>query len=138
MDALFQIPVYLIGIMGLLFFLPPLGVIIFKLAFRIGCLKAYGQVIRIERNRDPDGAGVRIQPVIQFTSRDGEILEFKTGSGYGLRYMPALHATVKLYYRPGSIPLAAQVASRGLWEVSAILMVTGLVLMLPAILENLL
>ena len=122
---------YFLAVMGLLFFLPPLGVIIYKLSFRIGCRKAVGKCVRIERNRDPETRSVMINPVIEFSDRDGRILEFKTGTGYGLRYMPKVNDAVKLYYRPESNPLQAQVASRGLWQVSLMLMATGLLLMLP-------
>ncbi|KAB2838031.1 hypothetical protein F9K50_09970, partial [bacterium] len=54
---------YFLAGMGLLFFVPPLLVILYKLYFRLGCKKAYGRVLRIERNPDPDGAGLLIQPV---------------------------------------------------------------------------
>jgi hypothetical protein len=121
--------------MGLLFFIPPLVVIGFKLAFRLRCKKAFGQVVRIERNYDPEAESTRIQPVIEFRDYRGKFTEFKTGIGYGLKYMPKLNDEVKIYYRPDTDPLQGQVASRGLWEVSVMLMLTGLVLMLPMILQ---
>jgi hypothetical protein len=120
-------------IMGSLFFLPPLGVIIYKLRFRLGCRKAEGRVLRIERNYDPDSESTLIQPVIHFTDASGAGVEVKTGSGYGLRYMPRVGERVKVYYRPGSQPVKFEIASRGLWEVSATLMGVGLVLMMPAL-----
>lgn len=129
-----RIPLYLFAVMGLFFFLPPVAVISYKLWFRAACKKAYGKVVRIERNYDPDSESTLIQPVIAFTDFRGQGLEAKTGTTYGLRYMPRVGQTVKIYYRPDSMPFKFQVASRGLWQVSAILMLTGLVLMLPAIL----
>ena len=123
------------AIMGLLFFLPPWIVILFKLSFRLGCKKALGKVTRIEKNYDAELGMTLLQSVIEFENQDGERVEYKAGIGYGLRYMPRLHSTVKLYYRPHSQPLKAQIASRGLWEVSAALMLTGLILMLPLLLS---
>lgn len=134
MDFIFHAMTYFVAIMGLLFFLPPLIVILFKMKFRLGCKKAYGRVLRIEKNRDPDSDSILIQPVIEFTDFKGERFEVKSGSGYGLKYMPRPGQTVKLYYRPNQTPVKFQLASRGLWEVSAILMATGLTLMLPAFL----
>ncbi|MCC7344440.1 MAG: hypothetical protein IT573_05835, partial [Deltaproteobacteria bacterium] len=51
--------------------------------------------------------------------------------GYGLKYLPAVNSTVKLYYRPASQPLRFQVANRGLWEISGIFILVGLLMMLP-------
>jgi hypothetical protein len=121
------------ALMGLFFFLPPLGVIIYKLFFRLGCKKVEGKVLRIERNRDPDTGSIMIQPVIEAWTADGERFEVRTGTTYGLKYLPKVGSIVKLYYRSGTVPLKFQVASRGLWEVSAALMATGLVLMAPAV-----
>jgi len=128
------VPAVFVGLMGLCFFLPPIGVILYKLIFRLGCKKAYGTCLRIERNYDPDSESTLIQPVIQFTNEEGGVTEVKTGTTYGLRYMPRVRDTVKLYYRPDTFPIKFQVASRGLWQVSAMLMAAGLVIMLPAIL----
>ena len=138
MEWIDSLPIYLLGVMGLMFFLPPLIVILVKLKFRLGCRKAMGTVIRIEKNYDPDSHSTLINPVIEFTNENGIRTEAKTGIGYGLKYMPQLHDTVKLYYRPEELPLKCQVASRGLWDVSGVLMATGLLLMLPAILHFLL
>jgi|GEM_PF-2140116 len=138
MQTIVGLPFIFLAVMGLLFFLPPLLVIFFKMKFRIACLKAMGKVIRIERNYDPESESTAINPVIEFTNQNGETVEVKTGISYGLRYMPRLHQSVKLYYRPNTQPLKFQVASKGLWQVSAILMLTGLTLMLPAILHFLL
>lgn len=123
----------LLGVMGLLFFLPPLIVIVFKLCFRLGCKKAYGQAVRIEKNYDSESESTFIQTVIAFTDARGQRVEVKTGTGYGLRYMPRIGQTVKVYYRPEGHPPKFQVASRGLWEVSALLMATGLALLLPVV-----
>jgi len=131
MMGLSRLMEYFLAVMGLLFFLPPLIVIAYKLKFRIGSKKAIGKCIRIERNRDPETKSVMINPVIEFYDADGIIREFRTGTGYGLRYMPKLNGWVKLYYRPGTDPLKAQLASRGLWDVSLALMLTGALLMLP-------
>lgn len=120
--------------MGLLFFLPPLGVIIYKMAFRLACKKVRARVLRIERNRDPDTGSMMIQPVMEFWDRDGQRVEVRSGSGYGLRYLPKPQSEVTIYYRPGTQPLKFQLASRGLWQVSAALMLTGLMLMIPAFL----
>ncbi|HKX11538.1 MAG TPA: DUF3592 domain-containing protein [bacterium] len=125
---------FFVGLMGLLFFLPPFGFLLYKLSFRLRSRKAEAKVLRIERNRDPDTGSTMIQPVFEFWTRDGERMEVRTGVRYGLRYMPVVGSTVKLYYRPGTEPLKFDVASRGLWHVSAALMLTGLVLMAPAIL----
>ena len=138
MEIIDRSAVYFMGVMGFLFFLPPLIVILVKLWFRLGCRKAMGRVIRIERNYDPDSESTLIQPVIEFTDSRGQRTEVRTGTGYGLKYMPRLHQSVKIYYRPDEIPIRFQVASRGLWEVSAMLMAAGSVLMLPAILHFLL
>lgn len=123
----------LVALMGLLFFLPPFGFLLYKLSFRLFSRKAEAKVLRIERNRDPDSGSIMIQPLFEFWTRDGERVEVRTGVRYGLKYMPVVGSTVKLYYRPGTDPLKFDVASRGLWEVSVILMLTGLVLMAPAI-----
>ncbi len=120
-------------LMGLPFFLTPLAFVLYKLAFRIGSKKAQAKVLRIERNRDPDTGSIMIQPVFEFWTADGQRMEARTGVRYGLRYMPVVGTYVKLYYRPGTEPLKLDVASRGLWEVSAVLMLTGLLLLAPAI-----
>jgi len=135
MDLLTSWTLYFLAAMGFLFFLPPLAVIFYKLSYRFRCKKALGRCTRIERNRDPDSDSVMINPIIEFVDYKGEILELKTGSGYGLKYMPRLNSTVKIYYRPDTHPPEGQVASRGLWEVSIFLMLTGLVLMLPLLLK---
>ncbi len=126
------------AVMGLLFFLPPFAFILYKLSFRLGSQKAEAKVLRIERNRDPDSGSIMIQPVFEFWTPDGQRLEARTGVRYGLRYMPVVGSQVKLYYRSGTEPLQVDVASRGLWEVSGVLMLTGLVMMAPAIVALLL
>ena len=126
------------AVMGLFFFLPPLGVIAYKLYFRLGCRKAYGQVIRIEKVRDEETDSMMLKVLISFLDEDGRKTEIRNGIQYGLRYMPAVNSTVKVYYRPGTQPLKFQVASRGLWQVSAFLMLPGFLLMLPALLYFLL
>src|SRR4030095_670589 len=136
MDFISKSMTYLLAAMGLLFFLPPLIVILFKLSFRLRCKKAEGRVLRIERNRDPDSGSFLIQPVIEFTDYKGERFEVKTGTGYVSRYMPRFHTNVKIYSRPDEFPVKFEVASRGLWQVSAALMATGAVLMLPAFLYH--
>lgn len=125
---------YFLGVMGFLFFFPPLIVIAFKLWFRVGCHKAFGKAVRIERNYDPESESTLIQTVIAFTDFRGQRVEVKTGTGYGMKYIPRMGQTVKVYYRPETLPVKFQVASRGLWEVSALLMATGLSLMLPVVL----
>lgn len=121
------------ALMGFCFFLPPLLFLIYKMIFRLGSRKAKAKVLRIERNRDPDTGSIMIQPVFEFWTADGQRLEARTGVQYGLRYMPVVGTTVKLYYRPDSQPLKVDVASRGLWQVAGILMLTGLVMMAPLI-----
>lgn len=131
MSGISRWTLYFLAGMGLLFALPPLLVILYKLYFRLACKKAYGRVLRIEKNPDPDGAGLLLQPVIAFHDEDGRLLEVRTGLGYGLKYLPAVNSTVKLYYRTDSQALRVQVASRGLWEISGIFILVGLLMMLP-------
>lgn len=116
-------------IAGVLFILPAVIFILHKLFSRIGCKIAQGKVIRIEKEYDEEGGLIGIRPVIRFTTYRAEQFEVKTGIGHGLKYMPELHATVKVYYDPKD-PQRAQVANRGLWEVSGMLVITGLGLVL--------
>lgn len=74
--------------MGLFFFLPPLGVIAYKLYFRLGCRKAYGQVVRIEKVRDEETDSMMLKVLISFQDEDGRRTEIRNGIQYGLRYMP--------------------------------------------------
>lgn len=134
MSGISRFTLYFLAGMGFLFFLPPLLVIVYKLAFRLKAKKAYAKVLRIEKNPDPDGAGILIQPVLSFQDEDGRLWEVRTGMGYGLKYLPKVNSTVKLYYRPNRHPLSFQVASRGLWEISGVFILVGLLMMLPWIL----
>ena len=126
-----QMTLYFVASLGLLFFLPPLLVVLYKLLFRWSCQKAQGRVLRIEKTYDSEADSHRLTPVIEFFDKKGGRFELRPGIRYGLRYLPAVHSTVKIYYRPETQPLKADVANRGLWQVSAILMMTGLLLMLP-------
>lgn len=114
---------------GLLFIVPTVIFVLFTLFPRLGCKTAQGKVIRIEKEYDEEGGLTMIRPVVQFLTYRAEQFEVKTGIGHGLRYLPELHATVKVYYDPKN-PQRAQVANRGMWEVSGILVITGLGLML--------
>ena len=120
-------------LMGFLFFFPAFAFLLYKLFRRIGCKRAEGKCLRIERNRDPDSGSIMIQPLIEFWSAEGERCEVRIGTQYGLKYMPAVGSRVRVYYRPGSQPLQFEVASRGLWEVAGILMLVGLAMMAPAL-----
>lgn len=124
----------MLAVMGVLYFLPPPIFIFFRLVSRWGCRKAFGKCVRIERNYDPESESTLIQPVIEFADRDGQTHELRTGTGHGLRYMPRVGSTVKVYYRPDSHPFQAHAVHRGMWQVSAVLMLVGLLLMLPAFL----
>lgn len=114
---------------GALFILPTVMFILHKLFSRVGCKTAQGKVIRIEKEYDEEGGLVGIRFVIRFISHRAEQFEVKTGIGHGLKYMPGLHAIVKVYYDPKN-PGRAQVANRGMWEVSGILILTGCFLFL--------
>lgn len=125
----------MLAIMGILFIIPTLGVIVYKMLFRIGCKQAQGQVIRIEKGFDEEQGLTSINPIIEFMTFKGEKKELKTGISYGMKYMPNLHDSVKIYYKTND-PTKAQMLSKGLWEVSGILIVTGLFLLLLGIFIN--
>jgi len=134
----------MLGIMGSLFIVPTLYFIIYRMAFRIGCKSVIGTVIRIEKGAPPgvlkgvaeETQGLTsINPIIEYMTYQGEKKELKTGISHGLKYMPNLHDTVKIYYKTKD-PSKAQMANKGLWEVSGMLIIVGLFLIAIGFVTN--
>jgi len=128
--------ILLIGL-GALFIVPAVGVVLWNLFFRIGCKKAIGTVVRIEKGYDKDQGLTSINPIIKFQNYRGEMVEVKPGVGYGLKYMPELHSTVTVYYKTNDSQ-KAQVANKGLWIVSGNLILGGLFLVAFGVIMNVL
>jgi hypothetical protein len=132
MDLSTDLTTGFLAIMGLLFFLPPLLIIFYKMIFRFGRKKTQGKVLSREKKYDPETESYNLITTIEIFTYRGERFLLEYGVGYGLRYLPPVNSTVTIYYDPRD-PKKFQLASRGLWEVSAVLMFTGLALMSPFI-----
>lgn len=135
MDSSDNLTLGFLAIMGLLFFLPPLIIIFYKMFFRLGRKKTQGKVLSREKKYDPETESYNLITTIEIYTYRGERVFLEYGVGYGLRYLPAVNSTVTIYYDPNN-PKKFQLANRGLWEVSAVLMLTGLTLILPFIFLN--
>ncbi|MGL5830817.1 MAG: hypothetical protein ACRCZE_01565 [Candidatus Altimarinota bacterium] len=126
-----------LGIMGILFTLPPLLIIFYKLLFRLNCKKTLGKVLSREKKYDPETESYNLITTIEIYTYLGERYLLEYGIGYGIRYLPPVNSTVTIYYKINN-PQKFQLANRGLWEVSGIFILTGLLMLAPYIFIELL
>lgn len=126
------ITIYFLAILGILFSFPPLLVIAYKLIFRLGKAKALGKVLSREKKYDAEAESYNLITTIEILTVRGERFLLEYGTGYGLRYLPAVGSQVKIYYDPQN-PHNYQLANRGLWEVSSIFILVGFLMIAPLI-----
>jgi hypothetical protein len=132
MDLSELLTIYFLAGMGVLFFLPPLIVIAYKLFFRLGKSKTIGKVLSREKKYDAEAESYNLITTIEIFTHRGEKFLLEYGIGYGLRYLPAIGSEVTVYYDSQN-PKRFQLASRGLWEISFVFILVGFLMCIPLI-----
>lgn len=132
MDSSDLLTIYFLAGMGILFSLPPLIIIAYKIFFRLGKLSTLGKVISRKKKYDTEAESYNLITTIEILTSRGEKHLLEYGTGYGLRYLPAVGSQVKIYYDPQN-PQYYQLVSRGLWEISAVFIFIGFLMIFPFI-----
>src|SRR5690349_8232711 len=100
MDNSNLITFYFLFAMGILFSVPPIIVIAYKMFFRWGKYKAIGKVLSREKKYDPETESYNLITTIEILTSRSEKYLLEYGIGYGLRYLPAVGSEVTIYYDP--------------------------------------